>query len=43
MGQLTALFYKNWLLYKRGILGNIFELLIPILFIAIVAMVRRLD
>lgn len=23
MGQLSALFYKNWLIYKRAILGNV--------------------
>jgi len=23
MGQLSALFYKNWMLYKRSIVGNI--------------------
>ncbi len=43
MGQLSALFYKNWLLYKRGLLGNILEILIPIFFVAFVVMVRKLD
>lgn len=43
MGQFSALLLKNWLLYKRAILGNILEILIPILFIVVIAMVRKLD
>lgn len=41
MGQLSALFYKNWVLYKRGILGNVIELFIPVLFMFIVILVRK--
>lgn len=43
MGQFSALLLKNWLLYKRAIFGNILEILIPVLFIIVIAMVRRLD
>lgn len=43
MGQLSALFYKNWLLYKRSLLGNILEILVPIFFILFIVMVRRLE
>lgn len=42
MGQLSALFYKNWILYKRGICGNILEFVIPIFFISFVVLVKRL-
>ena len=42
MGQLGALFYKNWLLYKRGIVWNILEILIPIFFIFVI-LTRNLD
>ena len=43
MGQLGALFYKNWLLYKRGIVGNILEIAVPIFFIFFVILTRNLD
>lgn len=43
MGQLSALFYKNWILYKRSIIGNIVEFLIPILVIFFIVLVRNLD
>ena len=43
MGQLTALFYKNWILYKRSLLGNVLEFAIPIFFILFVILVRKLD
>ena len=43
MGQLGALFYKNWLLYKRGIVGNILEILVSIFFIFFVILTRNLD
>lgn len=43
MGQLSSLFYKNWLLYKRGIIGNILEFLVPILFIIFVMVTKNLD
>jgi hypothetical protein len=42
MGQFRALVYKNWILYKRGIIGNIIEILIPILFVAFTIAVRKL-
>ena len=43
MGQLSALFYKNWLLYKRGLFGNILELVIPLFFLYFVILTRNLD
>lgn len=43
MGQLSALFYKNWILYKRGVCGNILEFIIPIFFIFFVVLIKRLD
>ena len=43
MGQLSALFYKNWILYKRSLLGNVLELLLPIFFIFFVVLVRQLE
>ena len=43
MGQLSALFYKNWLLYKRGIIGNILEIAVPIFFVLFVIVTRNLD
>jgi hypothetical protein len=43
MGQLSSLFYKNWLLYKRGIIGNILEFLVPIFFIIFVMVTKNLD
>jgi hypothetical protein len=42
MGQLSALFIKNWILYKRNWVGSLFEILIPILFVAFVVVIRRL-
>jgi hypothetical protein len=43
MGQLSALFYKNWLLYKRGIVGNIIEMAVPIFFVLFIVLTRNLD
>ena len=43
MGQLSALFYKNWILYKRGMFGNFLELIIPIIFIFLVILIRKLE
>lgn len=43
MGQLSALFYKNWLLYKRGWIGNIIEILVPLFFILFVVMIKKID
>lgn len=43
MGQLSALFYKNWILYKRGLFGNFLELAIPLFFVFFVVVVRRLE
>lgn len=42
MGQFSALFIKNWILYKRGWVGSLFEMLVPIVFVAFVIVVRRL-
>jgi hypothetical protein len=39
---LSALFIKNWILYKRNWVGSLFEILIPILFVAFVVVIRRL-
>ena len=43
MGQLSALFYKNWLLYKRRLFGNILEILVPIFFIYMIIVTKNLD
>ena len=43
MGQPSALFYKNWLLYKRAPLGNCCELLVPVFFALFIIVVRNLD
>ena len=43
MGQLSALFYKNWLLYKRGLIGNILEIVVPIFFAIFIIVTRNLD
>jgi hypothetical protein len=43
MGQLSALFYKNWIIYKRGLVGNIIEMMIPIICILFIALVRQLS
>jgi len=43
MGQLSALFYKNWLLYRRGWVGNLLEYLVPLFFIAFIVMVAQID
>lgn len=42
MGQFSALFIKNWILYKRGWVGSLFEMLIPILFLGFVVAIRKL-
>jgi len=42
MGQFSALFTKNWILYKRGWVGSVFEILIPIIFVVFVVVVRKL-
>jgi uncharacterized membrane protein (DUF373 family) len=43
MGQLSALFYKNWFLYKQSLLGNILEIIIPIVLISFIVVIRKLD
>lgn len=43
MGEFTALVGKNWILYKRGCCGNIFELFIPIFFVGFVIMVSLIN
>jgi hypothetical protein len=43
MGQLSILFYKNWLLYKHSVLGNILEILAPMLFICFICLVYVID
>lgn len=42
MGQFRALSEKNWILWKRGYCGNIIEVIIPIIFIAFIAAIRKL-
>lgn len=42
MGQFSALLVKNWILYKRGWVGSVFEILIPILFSGMVLAIRHL-
>lgn len=42
MGQFSALLVKNWILYKRGWVGSVFEILVPVLFVAFVVAIRRL-
>jgi hypothetical protein len=42
MGQFKALSVKNWILYKRGVLGSVLEMVIPIIFICFLILVRRL-
>jgi hypothetical protein len=42
MGQFSALFVKNWILYKRGWVGSFFEIIVPIVFMVFVVIVRRL-
>ncbi len=42
MGQFSALFVKNWILYKRGWVGSLFEILIPVLFSIFILLIRRL-
>ena len=43
MGQLSSLFYKNWLLFKRNLLGSVCEMLIPVIFIFFFLLVSKLD
>jgi uncharacterized membrane protein len=43
MGEFTALVGKNWILYKRGCCGNIFEIFIPIFFVGFVIMVSLIN
>jgi hypothetical protein len=43
MGQLTTLFYKNWLLYKHSLIGNICELVAPILLFCLICIVYVID
>jgi hypothetical protein len=43
MGQLSTLFYKNWLLYKHSVFGNIFEVVAPVLFICFICIVYVID
>lgn len=42
MGQFKALATKNWVLYKRSVLGSVCEILLPIIFMLFVFMVRQL-
>jgi hypothetical protein len=42
MGQFKALSEKNWILWKRNYCGNIIEAIIPIIFIAFLAAIRKL-
>lgn len=42
MGQFSALFVKNWILFKRAWLGSLCEMLIPLLFVVFVVMIKRL-
>ena len=43
MGQLRALFGKNWLLYKRNLCGNVMELIFPVFFVMFIMLVKYLD
>jgi hypothetical protein len=43
MGEFSALVGKNWILYKRSMCGNIFEILIPIFFVGFVIMVSKIN
>jgi hypothetical protein len=42
MGQFKALSYKNWILWKRNTCGNITEIIIPIVFIALNILIRTI-
>lgn len=42
MGQFSALLVKNWILYKRGWVGSVFEILIPVMFVGMVMAVKNL-
>jgi hypothetical protein len=42
MSQFKALSRKNWILWKRGLCGNITEIIIPIIFIAFIVVIRKL-
>lgn len=33
---------KNWILYKRGWVGSVFEILIPVMFVGMVMAVKNL-
>jgi len=43
MGEFSALMYKNWILYKRGMCGNILELILPIFFAGFIIMIPFID
>jgi hypothetical protein len=43
MGQFKALLTKNWLLYKRGIIGNVLEIVVPVLFVTFIILAKQLD
>ena len=42
MTQFVALSVKNWILYKRSIVGSLLEILFPIIFILFIFMIRQL-
>jgi hypothetical protein len=42
MGQFKALMTKNWILYKRNIVGSILEIFLPIIFALFVLLTRHL-
>lgn len=42
MGQFRALANKNWILYKRNILGSVLEIVIPTAFMLFIILVRHL-
>lgn len=42
MGQFKALCYKNWVLYKRSIVGSILEIAIPVIVLLFLILTRSL-
>lgn len=42
MGQFKALFTKNWILYKRNIIGSIIEFVLPVIFVLFLILVRNI-
>ena len=43
MGQFKALLIKNWILYKRSWVGSLLEILIPVVFVVIVAALKSIS